>query len=73
MDDKEAVVAAQLEQPKRSRKPRRPAAKKEKPPTPGRKTLYAASGALAFAAADFLLSLRYPDLPGACQVLRNMF
>ena len=57
---------------KPARKPRKPAVKKAKP-LAGRKTLYAASGALAFAAADFLLSLRYPDVPGACQVLRNMF
>lgn len=58
---------------KPARKPRKPAAKKKQPPLQGRKTLYAASGALAFAAADFLISLRYPDVPGACQVLRNMF
>lgn len=57
---------------KPARKPRKPSAKKAKP-VQGRKTLYAASGALAFAAADFLISLRYPDVPGACQVLRNMF
>lgn len=58
--------------PKAPRKPRKPAAKKAKP-VQGRKTLYVAAGALAFAAADFLVGLRYPGVPGACQILRDMF
>lgn len=58
--------------PKAPRKPRKPAAKKAKP-VQGRKTLYVAAGALAFAAADLLVGLRYPGVPGACQILRDMF